>query len=332
MRTYTYKKVGSLSIKAAVYRADDEAVRPVVVWIHGGALIMGHRNAINGRVKEMMLAAGYVLVSIDYRLAPETRLPGIIQDVEDAFAWVRTRGPALFHADARRIAVVGGSAGGYLTLAAGYRVKPRPAVLVSLWGYGDLIGDWYSRPSKHPRHHRIRMTREQAYREVSGPPISDARDRAGNGGAFYQYCRQHGLWPKEVSGWDPRGDARSFHRYMPVKNVTRDYPPTLLIHGVNDTDVPYAQSVMMAEQLKKHGVAHELISIPGAEHGLAGGNPKQIDSAYAAARRFIDRHIKAGRKGPPRRKENPGSAYEDNGAFGSPEGERVHKVRVPRRS
>jgi len=84
MQTYTYKRVGDLEIKANVYRADDEKVRPVVVWIHGGALIMGGRNGINGRVKKMFLDAGYTIVSIDYRLAPETKLPAIIEDVEDA--------------------------------------------------------------------------------------------------------------------------------------------------------------------------------------------------------------------------------------------------------
>ncbi|MBW2187276.1 MAG: hypothetical protein JRG71_13030, partial [Deltaproteobacteria bacterium] len=50
MQTYTYKRVGALEIKANVYRADDEKVRPVVVWIHGGALIMGGRDGVNGRI------------------------------------------------------------------------------------------------------------------------------------------------------------------------------------------------------------------------------------------------------------------------------------------
>jgi len=73
--TYTYKKVGDLEIKADVHRADDDKTRPVMVWIHGGALINGHRAGISGRVKKTMLDAGYVIVSIDYRLAPETQLP-----------------------------------------------------------------------------------------------------------------------------------------------------------------------------------------------------------------------------------------------------------------
>jgi putative hemolysin len=40
--------------------------------------------------------------------------------------------------------------------------------------------------------------------EPPGPPVSDSRDRGGNGGAFYQYCRQHGTWLKAVSGWGPQ--------------------------------------------------------------------------------------------------------------------------------
>ena len=285
--TCTYKRAGGLDIRADVHRPDDGASRPVVVWIHGGALIMGHRAGVPERVRKMMLDAGFVIVSIDYRLAPETKLPAIIEDVEDAFAWLREKGAELFGADASRVAVMGGSAGGYLTLTTGYRVRPRPNALVSFWGYGDLIGDWYSRPSPHARHQRIRMTREEAFRQVSGPPVSDARDRQGDGGAFYQHCRQHGIWPRAVSGWDPREEAEKFHPYMPVKNVTKDYPPTLLIHGDQDTDVPYEQSVMMAEQFKKHGVDHRLITIPGGEHGLGGGDPILIDGAYDVVLEFV---------------------------------------------
>jgi acetyl esterase/lipase len=291
MKTYTYKTVGELEIKADVYRAEDEVARPVVVWIHGGALINGHRAGISQEVKRWALGAGHVLVSIDYRLAPETQLPEIIQDVEDAFAWIRKEGPRLFHANPAKIAVAGGSAGGYLTLTSGFRVQPPPTVLLSLWGYGDLVGDWYSKPSPHPRHHGVKLTREEAWRQVSGPPVSDSRQRQGNGGAFYQYCRQHGEWPKAVSGWDPLREPEKFYPYMAVKNVTQDYPPTVLVHGETDTDVPHEQSVMMAQELAKHGTPHELISIPNAEHGLAGGDPQLVEAAYQKAFAFLDRYL-----------------------------------------
>ncbi len=292
VRTFTYKRVGTLDIKADVYRADDDLRQPVVVWIHGGALISGHRASLSDRIQKMMLEAGYAIVSIDYRLAPESKLSAIIEDVEDAFAWIRQDGPSLFHADTSRLAVMGSSAGGYLTLTADFRVNPRPAVLVSIVGYGDLVGDWYSRPSPHPRHHTTKLTPEEARKQVSGPAIADSRDRQGDGGKFYQFCRQHGIWPKEVSGWDPHTEVEKFIPYMPVRNVTKDFPPTLLIHGTQDTDVPYENAVLMADQLRRHGVEHELFTISGAEHGLDGGDPKRVETAYHTVLEFINRHMK----------------------------------------
>jgi acetyl esterase/lipase len=265
--------------------------RPVVVWIHGGALIVGHRESVPGWLREACSSNQYVLVSLDYRLAPESQLPEIVRDIEDAFVWLRDRGPELFDADPERIAVIGGSAGGYLALTTGFRAKPRPTAIVSLWGYGDLVGSWYSAPSPHPRHHQVKLSREEAFRQVSGAPVSDSRDRKGDGGAFYQFCRQHGLWPKAVSGWDPRAEEKKFVPYMPVKNVTPEYPPTLLIHGTRDTDVPYEQSEMMASELRKHAVEHKLLSIPGAEHGLAGADRQITDEAYRSAIEFIKEHL-----------------------------------------
>ncbi|HEX5102280.1 MAG TPA: alpha/beta hydrolase [Pirellulaceae bacterium] len=295
--TPTFKKAGDLEIKADVYQpanAARDGKRPVVVWIHGGALINGHRESVPKWLLEGSLAQGWNVVSIDYRLAPETQLPEIVADLDDAFRWVREKGPELFAADPERVAAIGGSAGGYMTLTAGFRAKPKPVALVSLWGYGDLVGPWYSEPSPHPRHRTSQFSREEAYKQVSGPPISDSRDRQGDGGAFYQYCRQTGTWPKAVSGWDPHKEPEKFHPYMALKNVTADYPPTLLIHGDQDTDVPYEQSTLMAAELKKHGVEHQLITLKGAEHGLAGGGKAEIDAAYAAAIEFLKKHLAPG--------------------------------------
>ncbi len=286
--TYAYKQVGDLEILADVYRMHEWATpQPVVVWIHGGALINGHRESVPQRWLDAFLKPGAVVVSIDYRLAPETQLPEIISDVEDAIAWIRNDGPALFNANPEKIVVMGGSAGGYLTLVTGHRVDPPPQALVAFWGYGDLVGPWYSEPSPHSRHHQSMLTREEAYAQVDGPPISDARERDGDGGAFYQYCRQQGDWPLAVSGWDPHTQADEFVPYMPVRNVTADYPATFLVHGTADTDVPYEQSVMMAEQLSEHGVDFELITIEGGEHGLDGGNPETIEAAYRVVRSLV---------------------------------------------
>lgn len=289
--TYVYKRVGELDIRADGYRFHDQDSQPVVVWIHGGGLINGHRESVPVWLTEFARAHGCVLVSLDYRLAPETQLPEILADIDDAFRWIRTSGPQLFQADPQRIAVVGGSAGGYLTLTTGYKVQPPPKALVSLWGYGDIIGPWYSQPSPHPRHHKVKMSESEAFAQVSGAPVSDSRERRGDGGAFYQFCRQKGLWPKAVTGLDPHLEPEKFTPYLPLKNVKPTFPPTLLIHGDSDTDVPHEQSALMAAELKRHDIAHELLTVPAAEHGLAGVDPSKATAAFRSAARFLQERL-----------------------------------------
>src|SRR5579862_4578490 len=115
-KTYTFKTVGDVKIEADVYRPDDARVRPVLVWIHGGALVMGSRNGVPGDLMELARKEGYCLISIDYRLAPEAKVPAIIDDVKDFFRWLRDEGPKSLHVDPKKVVVTGGSAGGYLTM------------------------------------------------------------------------------------------------------------------------------------------------------------------------------------------------------------------------
>ena len=175
----------------------------------------------------------------------------------------------------------------------GYRARPQPKALVALYGYGNLIGDWYSTPSPHPRHNPKKITREEAAKQTDGTIISDARQRKGNGGMIYLYYRQNGIWPQEVSGFDRATIAEKIAPFEPVRNVTAAYPPTLLIHGVVDTDVPYEESTMMAEQLEQHGVPFFVAPIETGEHGLGGGDPRQIEAAYKTMREFIVKHLTA---------------------------------------
>ncbi|MFA9454759.1 MAG: alpha/beta hydrolase [Candidatus Aminicenantaceae bacterium] len=290
--TYVYKTVGDLKIKADVHQVDDGLTNPVVVWLHGGALITGGREGVPAWLKEGALAGGYDVISLDYRLAPETKLHEIIRDLEDAFRWIHAQGPGMLDIDTSRMVVAGASAGGYLALVAGYRVDPAPTALLSLWGYGDLIGPWQSEPSTHPRHNQTQMTAEQAEEIMSLPPIANARSRKGNGWAFYQYCRQNGLWPNLVSDFDMATEPEKFFPFMPLKNVTGDYPPTLLVHGTEDSDVPHEQSVLMQEEFVKHGVVHELLSIEGAEHSLWRAKPEDTQRVQKTVLEFISMHMK----------------------------------------
>ena len=93
--------------------------------------------------------------------------------------------------------------------------------------------------------------------------------------------------------FDPRTQDQSLTPYCPVRNVTKDYPPTLLIHGTRDTDVPYEQSVEMDKELTRVGVEHRMILVPNAGHGLPGGDPRQVADRLRSGPEFVDRHVKA---------------------------------------
>lgn len=292
--THIYKTVGDVKISADVYRPAGTEPRPVVVWIHGGALIVGSRSQVPKQTLELCTKERFILVSIDYRLAPEVKLPEIAADVQDAFRWLHAEGPRLFQADTSRIVVTGGSAGGYLTMLSGVIVKPRPTALVAYWGYGDINGPWVVTPSKH---HPVADPQEVP-RNLPNPKriLTNTDDPADQKrGLYYRTLRQAGTWARDVSGIDPAKEPGKLDQYCPVKQITADYPPILMVHGTEDTDVPYARSEEMAKELARHKVPHELVTVPNAEHGLRDGDPKLVAEANARALEFILQHALARR-------------------------------------
>jgi acetyl esterase/lipase len=283
--TVIYKTVGSCQIKADIHGATSGTRKPAVMWLHGGALITGNRQGVDRRFAAELLERGFVIVSVDYRLAPETKLPGIIEDIQDAWKWVRTEGSKQFGIDPDRIATAGGSAGGYLTLMTGFCLDPRPRALVSYYGYGELTAPWYAEPSEFYRKKPL-VTKEEAMavlsdHEVSEPPPGKNRGR------FYLYCRQNGIWPKEVGGHDPKTENKWFDPYCPARNVTAKYPRTRLIHGTADTDVPYEESKNMSEKLTQAGVEHDFITLKDVGHGLAKATPEQLAEVATKSADFV---------------------------------------------
>jgi acetyl esterase/lipase len=95
------------------------------------------------------------------------------------------------------------------------------------------------------------VSREEAYQQVGTKAVTGSESGLKNRGRFYLYTRQNGLWTKEVAGLDPVKERDKLDPYCPVRNVTPQFPPTLLVHGTDDTDVPYEQSRAMAKELAR---------------------------------------------------------------------------------
>jgi acetyl esterase/lipase len=300
--TITYKLAGDHEIKLDLYRPATSEPVPVVVWLHGGALIAFSRHSIHERqgVLDALLQAGLAVAAIDYRLAPETMLPEILADVRDAFGWVQQHGGE-YGLDPARVGVLGLSAGGYLSLMSGFMVEPRPKAIVSYYGYGDIAGDWYARPDAF-YNQLPQISDDEAWSTVGTAPISEpdlpaalARMR------FYHWTRQRGTWPTHVAGTHPLTDRAAFTPWCPVQNVDGEWPATLLIHGTADTDVPFEQSVLMLDALTAAGVSAKLITLAGAPHvfdrgltlaDLTAAHPSAVAQACAESVAFLADRLK----------------------------------------
>lgn len=292
--THIYKRVGAAAIEADVIGATPGAAKPCVVWIHGGGLIFGSRKASpRASLLRALLERDVVVVSIDHRLAPEAKLTDIVLDVRDAWRWVHDVGPERFGIDPSRIAIAGASAGAYLGLMAGCLFEPRPRAVASFWGYGDITAAWEAEPSPHYRTMDL-VTREAAVAALAAPqPQGSAAET--DRSLFYLYCRQTGQWLHEVTAHDPRDDPAWFDRTCPIRMLTARFPPTVLVHGTDDSDVPHDESARLAARLAELGVEHRFISLPGVGHGFSGAALQDALAAEDAVARFLQAQLLAER-------------------------------------
>lgn len=126
------------AIPLRIYRPDtgDDGPLPVLVYYHGGGFVFSSIRAVDRLVRLIADEAGVIVVSVDYRLAPEHPFPAPQDDAEDAFAWTRAHA-AEFGGDPARVAVGGDSAGGQLALAVSLRQRAaqRPLPLYQLLYY-----------------------------------------------------------------------------------------------------------------------------------------------------------------------------------------------------
>jgi len=113
---------GDVPVRVYVPVTDDEGPLPVCVWFHGGGWVVGSIATNDPTCRALANAAGAIVVSVDYRLAPEHKFPIPFDDCYAAMEWAAANA-ASFGGDASRLAVAGSSAGGNLAAAVALRAR-----------------------------------------------------------------------------------------------------------------------------------------------------------------------------------------------------------------
>ncbi|WP_406286803.1 alpha/beta hydrolase [Embleya sp. NBC_00896] len=119
-------------LRVRIHRpVDVEGAPPVVVYSHGGGWVLCDLDSHDETVRRLANASGAIVVSVDYRRAPETRFPGPAEDVYAAYTWTRAHAADLgvgIAGDPERVAVAGDSAGGNLAAAVCLMARDRGVV------------------------------------------------------------------------------------------------------------------------------------------------------------------------------------------------------------
>jgi acetyl esterase/lipase len=196
-----------------IYRARRIAPEraPVMVYIHGGAWVMGEKREQGKPMMYELVARGWVCVAINYRLSPKATWPAHIVDAKKAVAWVKAH-IAEYGGDPSFVAVSGGSAGGHL------------CALLAL-----TAGDPLYQPGF-----------EDADTSVDAcVPFYGVMDMTGNDEGATRYgSGLLDLLEKRVMKTTAIEHPEIFRAASPTYRVHADAPPFFVLHGQNDTLVP----------------------------------------------------------------------------------------------
>ena len=247
-------------LKLDLYRpADIRGKLPVIVFVHGGGWKGGDKKS-GLKNAAWLVPEGFALASINYRLVDVAAWPNQINDCYAAVRWVR-RNAETYHLDSERIVSWGTSAGGHLAALMGTRPCPENELTSSRV---RAVIDWFG-PSDLLTMPPNVVTESRTLEQVS----------QSNGAKL---LRATVMTVPELAK-----DASALH------NVSADDPPTLIMHGDQDTGVPLDQSLRFAQALENAGVPVQLEVVKGAGHG---GKEFQQPEARVLVRDFLKRYLK----------------------------------------
>jgi acetyl esterase len=220
-------------LRLRVYRPIGDGPRSLILFVHSGGFVFGRPETEEARALRYAAEVDAVVVSVDYRLAPEHPYPGPLDDAYAGLLWAVEHAGAL-GADPARLAVVGGSAGGALAAAVALRARDTggPAICFQLLIYPGLDD-------------RLETSSARAFTDI---PVM-TRFAAGRAWSYY----------------GPDGASDGYAAPARAADLA-GLPPALIV--VAEVDPLRDDGLAYGARLSAAGVNTEIVQVPGAVHGF----------------------------------------------------------------
>jgi acetyl esterase len=251
------READGVQVSADVMVPKGDGPHPVLVYLHGGGWVCGS-PATHRKLGHRFAEAGYLTISVDYRLAPEHPFPTPFDDCEFAVRWA-AREASRWGGDASRLAIGGDSAGGNLSAAVAAALRddpdaPRIAAALLIYGVFDFA----------------RMDGALDSTVAANPELVEA------GAKLVE------MMVGSYLGSDAREALMADPRVSPIHSAAK-LPPSHVMVG--SADGLASQATALVEALDREGVEHEHIVYDGMPHGFS-----QMEF-FPQARQSIDRMV-----------------------------------------
>ena len=264
IRNVAYADDGEPRHVADVYLPEGQGPFPGVLVVHGGAWMMGDKSHL-GWVARRLAEQGFAAVSINYRLAPQHKFPAQLEDCQAALTWMLASA-GKYRIDADRLAGYGYSAGGHLVTLLAMKNSQPPEPTKSAAG----------KDSARLKATCLKATCLKAV--VAGGTPCDFRWIPPDQPALAYWL-----------GGTRAECPEAYESASPLCYVGAGNPPILFFHGENDQLVDKRYPTEMSAQLKKLGVASEVLLLPGKEHIMAMFDASAVEAGVA----FLRKHVVA---------------------------------------
>jgi acetyl esterase/lipase len=213
---------------------------PVLLQIHGGGWVIGHKRQQAMPLMMHLARAGWVCVAANYRLSPKATFPDHLVDLKRALAWVRDNIDE-YGGDPSFIAVTGGSAGGHLSA---------------------LMGLTANDPEYQPGFEEVDTSVQACVPFYGVYDFTDQHARQLHGGVQQFVERMVMKCPLETH-------REAWLRASPIHRIHGDAPPFFVVHGTHDSLTPVEEARLFVELLRATSQQPVCYAeIPGAQHAF----------------------------------------------------------------